>query len=802
MKNILFTCLCMLMYVFAYSQLITVKDAVSRRPLEHVTVYDIQLKTTQITNPTGQVSVSLQNDNDSLYLSLLGYEARFVSLKQLKDNKYKVYMNPGPITLRPFEVSGIRWQQGSSSAPEQMQVISASDISFQNPQTAADMLASSGNVFVQKSQMGGGSPMIRGFAANRVLIVVDGVRMNNAIFRSGNLHNVISADPFNIERAEIIFGPGSVAFGSDAIGGVMSFSTFEPGFSATDKMRVNGKVLSRWSSCNNEKTGMLNLNIGTKKWAFLTVVGISDFDDLKTGSNGPDEYLRPHYVETVNGKDSMFVNVDPKEQKFSAYSAYNIMQKARFKPNSKLDFNYTFMLNSTSDIPRYDRLTEYRNGVLRSAEWYYGPQKWMMNSLNVEHNDSTIFYDKAIVSIAMQNFEESRNDRRFNNNWLRTQTETVDVLSGNFDFSKKLTKNGIMLYGFEAMLNRVGSQASRTHRLTGENEAVGTRYPDGSVWNSYAAYALYKHKIGERINLPVGIRYTHVTAHTEFDTTFYPLPYTSADLNTGTVNGSAGMVFRANEYWQFTANLTSGFRAPNIDDMGKVFESEPGSVVVPNPELKPEYAYSAEFGVTKVFGKRARIDATAFYTYLDDALVRRDFILNGADSMLYNGELSRIQAIQNAAFAQVYGISANLEIKFPAGFGLISAFNWQKGEEELDNGSKAPLRHAAPVFGMSKLTFSRQKLRAEIVFMFHGSIPFEQMAPSEIDKPYIYALDNNGNPWSPSWKTVGVRCSYELYPGIQALAGVENIFDVRYRTYSSGISAPGRNFIVSLNASF
>jgi hemoglobin/transferrin/lactoferrin receptor protein len=802
MKNILFTCLCMLMYALAYSQLITVNDAVSRRPLEYVTVYDIQLKTTLITNPSGQVSVSLQNDTDSLYLSLLGYEARFVTLQQLKENKFRVYMNPGPVTLKPFEVSAIRWQHGSSSAPEQMQVLTASDIAFQNPQTAADMLAGSGNVFVQKSQMGGGSPMIRGFAANRVLIVVDGVRMNNAIFRSGNLHNVISADPFNIERAEVIFGPGSVAFGSDAIGGVMSFSTFEPGLSATDKMRINGKGLTRWSSVNNESTAMFNLNIGMKKWAFLTVAGISEFDDLKTGSKGPNEFLRPHYVETINGNDSMFVNLHPKVQKFSAYSAFNIMQKVRFKPNRKFDFNYTFLRNTTSDIPRYDRLTEYSNGVLRNAEWYYGPQKWMMNSLNFVHNDSTVFYDKAIVTIAMQNFEESRNDRKFNNNWLRTQTETVDVFSGNFDFSKKLTKSGILLYGLEAMLNNVGSQASRTHRITGENEEVGTRYPDGSVWNSYAAYALYKHKIGERINLPVGIRYTHVAAHTKFDTAFYPLPFTTSDVNTGTVNGSAGMVYRANEHWQFTLNLTSGFRAPNIDDMGKVFESEPGSVVVPNPDLKPEYAYSAEIGITKVFGKRARIDVTGFYTYLEDALVRRDYTLNGVDSMLYNDEMSRIQAIQNAAFAQVYGVSANFELKLPAGFGLISAFNWQKGEEELDNGEKAPLRHAAPVFGMSKLTFSRQKLRAEIVFMFHGSIPFEQMAPSERDKPYMYAIDNNGNPWSPSWQTMGVRCSYELYPGIQFLAGVENIFDVRYRSYSSGISAPGRNFVISMNASF
>jgi hemoglobin/transferrin/lactoferrin receptor protein len=94
-----------------------------------------------------------------------------------------------------------------------------------NPQTSADLLANSGHVFVQKSQLGGGSPMIRGFSTNRVLITVDGIRLNNAIFRGGNVHNVISINPFNIEKTEIILGSGSVIYGSDAIGGVMNFYT-------------------------------------------------------------------------------------------------------------------------------------------------------------------------------------------------------------------------------------------------------------------------------------------------------------------------------------------------------------------------------------------------------------------------------------------------------------------------------------------------------------------------------------------------------------------------------------------------
>jgi hemoglobin/transferrin/lactoferrin receptor protein len=802
MRKIIVTCFGMLIFVYSMGQLITVKDEVTRRSLEFVSVYDVQMKTTVLTNPAGQVSVSLQKESDSLYLSLLGYEPLYITLRQLQDNKFKVYLKPGPIMLRPFEISAIRWQQGNSVSPGQMQIIGASEIAFQNPQTAADMLSSTGNVFVQKSQLGGGSPMIRGFAANRVLIVVDGVRMNNAIFRSGNLQNVINVDPFNIERTEVIFGPGSVAFGSDAIGGVMTFSTFEPGFSPTEKPHIYGKMLTRWSSANSEKTAQLSLNIGMKKWAFLTVAGTSDFGDLRMGTNGPADYLRPHYAETVNGTDVMVVNEDPELQKYSGYSAYNLMQKIRYKPNNHFDITYTFMGNNTGNIPRYDRLLEYRNGMLRSAEWYYGPQLWVMNSLNIVHADTNAMYDKAVLTLAYQYFTESRIDRKFNNNWLRTQNEAVGVSSANLDFSKQMSRNGLLLYGLEGMFNTIGSEAWQTNRVSGETEAVGTRYPDGSHWNTMAAYVLYKQKISDKINLPVGIRYTHILADAAFDTTLYPFPFTDAELNTGTLNGSAGVVWRPDDTWQFGLNLGTGFRAPNMDDLGKVFESEPGNVVVPNPDLSPEYAYSADLGITKIIGKSVRLDVSGFYTYLDDALVRRNFTLNGADSMLYDGELSQIQAIQNASFAYVYGLSGSVEIKFPAGFGFYGTVNWQKGEEELDDGSRAPLRHVPPLFGMSKLTYTYKKVRSEVSFVYNGSITNDKLAPSEQEKPYMYALDNEGNPWSPSWYTFNVRVGVELTSFLNMTAGVENITNIRYRPYSSGITAPGRNFMISFNAAF
>jgi len=152
-------------------------------------------------------------------------------------------------------------------------------------------------------------------------------------------------------------------------------------------------------------------------------------------------------------------------------------------------------------------------------------------------------------------------------------------------------------------------------------------------------------------------------------------------------------------------NLSSGFRAPNVDDMGKIFDSEPGAVVIPNPDLKPEYAWNGELGITRVFNGVAKVDLTGYYTLLQNAMVRRDYQLNGQDSIEYDGEMSRVQAIQNAAKAYVYGLQFGLQVKLGAGFGVATQFNYQKGEEELDDGTTSPLRHAAPWFGITHFTY-------------------------------------------------------------------------------------------------
>ena len=256
------------------------------------------------------------------------------------------------------------------------------------------------------------------------------------------------------------------------------------------------------------------------------------------------------------------------------------------------------------------------------------------------------------------------------------------------------------------------------------------------------------------------------------------------------------------EGWTISGNLSTGFRAPNVDDAGKVFDSEPGYVIVPNPDLKAEYAYNAELDIAKVFGDFLRLDVAGYYTILEDAMVRRNYTLNGQDSIMYDGEMSQVQAIQNAANATVYGIQAGVEIKLPEGFGITSQLNWQKGEEELDDGTTSPLRHAAPIFGITSLTYTAHKLKLDFYGLYSGEVPYSKLPQEEQGKSYMYAIDADGNPYSPSWYTLNFKASYQLTEHFSVNGGLENITDRRYRPYSSGLVAPGRNFVISLKASF
>lgn len=788
------------------AQVITVKERNTEEPIPGVTLYNLKKDKSVITDLDGKANISDFEDNETIIFQNFLYSKLQLTKSQIRETNFIVYMSLSIEDLNQVVVSASKFEQNKREIPQRIVSLSANEIALNMPQTSADALQATGNVFIQKSQLGGGSPMIRGFSTNRLLIAVDGVRMNNAIFRGGNLQNVISIDPFAIHNTEITLGSGSVVYGSDAIGGVMSFYTKKPQLSYKDELFFKANLVSRYSTANNEKTGHLDLNFGYKKWGFLTSLSYSDFDDLRMGSNGPDDYLRHQFVSTQNGVDVLVNNSNPEVQNPTGFSQVNVIQKVHYEPYDNLKFDLGLHYSTTSEYARYDRLIRPNgNGTgLRSAEWKYGPQRWFMGNFNITKlSSSSEFYDKLKVTAAYQNFQESRIDRDFQSTNRRTREENVDVFSFNLDLEKKIGKNSSIFYGGEYLYNLVGSDGFETNINTNQSTNTVSRYPDGSTWQSFALYTSYKYKPNEKFVFQSGLRYNHIVAHADFEenNSFLNLPFSSSKVNTGAFTGTAGIRWIPSPIIEWNLNASTAFRAPNIDDIGKVFDSEPGSVVVPNNGLSPEYAYGAELGLKLNFDEVVKLDMATYYTYLDNALIRRNFALNGQSQIVYDGQLSNVQAIQNASEEFIYGFEIGAEVNFTKDLKLRSQYNVIGGMAEDDQGVEKPVRHVAPNFGRIHLVFNHKQWLFDAFAVYNGELSFNQLAPSEVNRTIIYALDNNGNPFSPSWYTLNFRTRYEFSDNLVATASLENITDQRYRPYSSGISAPGRNFIISLQYS-
>ncbi|MEO0331105.1 MAG: TonB-dependent receptor [Bacteroidota bacterium] len=740
-------------------------------------------------------------ESDTLYFQHPAYRPNKATLEKIASREWKMVLEENVVQLDETVVLVNRWEQQPEEIPQQITSIRPEDIQFLNPGTAADALEQTGEVFVQRSQLGGGSPMIRGFSANSVLIVVDGIRMNNAIYRSGNLQNVISIDPVLIGEAEVVFGPSSVIYGSDALGGVMDFHTYQPAFNLSNGVETEVQGLVRYGSAANEKTGSIRLDLRGERLSSLSSITFSDFGDLRVGSqrpaNFPDFGKRFQYLVQQNGRDTLTQNGNVNRQLPSGYRQLNAMQKIRYRPSDWAELTYGLLFSTTSDIPRYDRLIENQdNGLPRNAEWYYGPQRWIMNYLKGTLYNANRWYDEAKLTVGYQQVQESRFDRRYQRNALRSRTEDVDVWTLNFDADRQWNAKHQLFYGLEYVFNGVNSTAFSENIETGEREPTSTRYPDGgSRYQSLASYASYKFSPDPRTTFTSGLRYSYVWLSSEFDDkSFFNFPYNQINLGTGAISGSAGVTYRPTDRWQFNSVISSGFRAPNVDDIGKVFDSEPGNVVVPNPGLSPEYSYNAEVGATFRFSDSWRLSGVLYGSLLRDAMVRRDFTFGGEDSIVYDGVLSRVQAITNTGQAYIWGYSLRLEGELSDHWKLRFSLSDNTGRDTEEN---EPLRHVTPWFGRTSLSYQQNKWRGEFFVRYNGSVAWEDLAPSEQSKPHIYTEDG-----ALAWYTLNLVGSYEIIPELTLQAGVENILDEHYRPYSSGISAPGANVIVALRGRF
>ncbi|MFW0739973.1 TonB-dependent receptor plug domain-containing protein [Flavobacterium sp. T12S277] len=698
--------------------------------------------------------------------------------------------------LKEIHIIGERY----SKSTQAIKHISQKETEFQKSQNTADLLANTGTISVQKSQQGGGSPVLRGFEANKILLLVDGIRMNNLIYRAGHLQNIITVDENSLEQIDVLFGPASTVFGSDALGGVINMRTKQPMFLPQTNNKVfSGNLMSRYNSANNGSTQYFDVNFAGKRWSSLSSFSYNSYGDLRMGDtrNGKNESFgeRPQYVETLNNVDYLVQNNNPLIQKFSGYKQYNAMQKVIFQPDKNTQHSLNLQYSTSSDVPRYDRLTDPSGSGLKFAVWNYGPQKRFLSAYKFS-KQKALFNSDMNLGLSYQNIEESRISRKFNENKTKSQVEKVNIFAFNADFRRKLG-TGDFLYGAEFFYDDLNSTATSSNRITGIVTPTDTRYPNGINHTLRAdIFATYCERINETTYYNLGIRTGYSSLKSTItNNSFFQLPYEVIKQDNLTYSGTAGITKNINST-KLAFNLASGYRVPNVDDLGKLFESVPGTLIVPNPDIAPEKSVTADLTVAFGQGKRIQFDNTVYYTRLFDAIVTDHFLYNGQSSVIYEGVESEVFAMQNKGNAYISGLSSTLKIIITEPLILYGMVNFTRGEI-LDHVENTPLDHIPPMYGKVGLKYENQLMLLDFYMLFNGKKDIRDYSMNGEDNEQ-YAPQGG----MPSWQTINFKTSFTVDKNLSLYAGIENILDLQYRVFASGINASGRNISVAAKYHF
>ncbi len=712
-------------------------------------------------------------------------------------------------TLEAAFIYSNKFREKINHTAQQALVIDQRVITKVNAGNTADLLQETGKVFVQKSQQGGGSPVLRGFEASRILLLVDGIRMNNAIYRAGHLQNAISVDQNILESVEVLMGPASTLHGSDALGGAIQFRTRAAKISSTEKTEISGGHFMRYRTVNKELTGHIDLNIGTKKWGWLQSYTYSKFGDLKMGARHLEKYpnfgRRTHYIDTRNGTDRMVANPDQRIQKFSGYQQWDITQKILYKASDRLTHSWNFQLSNTTDIPRYDRLQDVKDfggnigTTLRFAEWYYGPQfrslaayqvQWMAHA----NQEANLQVHHQLIKESRQTREYLRYDR------FDSRREQINVWGFNLDARTK-KGNDEFTYGIDGQGNMLQSEADRTDLRTGTKTEIDTRYPDGrnNMWY-LGIYGQHLRKIqNSKWVLNDGIRLQQVSLRSSINNNqFFQFPFTSIDQNNLSLTGNLGIVYNADPNTRIAFHLSSGFRTPNIDDAARVFESSTTQrrLILPNPNIRPERTYNADLNWIIRIDDKIRFEGACFYTLYRDAIALAPFTLNDSDSIDYNGTRAAIYANQNARKGYLLGIQGRLLWKWNTRWSLDNTITQSKGRYQTATG-EMPLDHIPPVFGRSGLQYQGKRFQAETFILFNGWKRLQDYNLEGEDNIQYATPDG-----MPGWMTLNLRFQVTVSERIQIQGSGENLTDRNYRVFASGLSAPGRSWMLTVRSRF
>ena len=757
-----------------YSQNVLILDSTTKKPVENASLFCSKKNIGTTSKKNGVVNLELFNINDTIRISHVNY---FEKIMVVKDVKEKIFIQT-KTTLLPTIV----FHEKKKHLVNSFESVSLQEIGERSAEynSISEALSNTSPVVIQESQAGGGSPNFRGMEANRLLIVVDDVSLNNTIYRSGHVQSSSIINPFFIKNFNIVTASGSAAYGNGAMGSAIVFNTISPKLNSEPRNHINQK----FESSSNSSSLNYKTNYGNSRFAYITAFSIKSAENLKMGNNRGHGY-------TDWGKYD-FVTIE-NEQLNTEHNKYDILNKLLISLNKKQKIYLNTQFSTTSNINRFDKLNDTENGLQKYTTWHYGPQKRFFQSLSLKTISYSALFDYSDVLLGFQKIKESRHKKKNSDFFLSNRQEKLNVFDLNINLSKKLNKIKVN-YGFGGRRQNLKSIANKQDSLN-NYFYNSTRYPSGgSFVNDVFMYSQVEFSFSKSMQLYIGGRYNYNLLRAMFDDTItYSFPFKKIENLNRSASYNMSLNFKINENTMLDLSYYTGFRNPNIDDVGKVFSKNNQHVVIPNERLNPEKSNNIELGIKTTITKNIKLDFQLFNTVINDAIVRRNAHLNLDTTMLYDGEVMRIQMNQNVESANIYGFNCMSQIVLNSFFSIKTNCNYLIGKDSENN----PLAHIPPFNATFSLKYKHSNNSIDFYWLYNSSKKAECFDFAGIDN-----LDEATPNGIPSWYTLNLFYSKKIQEDLFVSCGIKNILDAHYKTFGSGISASGRNFTLSLHSYF
>ena len=731
----------------------TIKDNDSQLPIEgvHIQVANSSLGTTSDENGKFLLH-DFPKGRHTLRISAVGY-ATVEQMIQGDELDLTIVLKPTALLLNnSVTITAQRSEQLSSNVSQSVTTLTAVELQNKSSRSTPEALMNEAGIWIQKTNHGGGSPIIRGLVGNQVLLLVDGIRLNNATYRYGPNQYLSTIDPGLIERIDAIRGSGSVLYGSDALGGVVQILSKTPSFSH-EKFKVSGNAMAKWMSAGMEQSARGEVDLGSRKIAFKGGFSARNFGDILAGKGLG--VLVPTGYNELSGDAKLLART----------GRLGVLTAA-------------FQQLSQHNVPRYDQVAQGGYSI-----YDFEPQTRQLSYLRWETFSKQPWFQSFRITTSYNRSIEGINSQKNNSPDVKIQRDEVNTMGFTAEVISQPLPPWSFQSGAEYYFDKVHSTAS-TKNLTSNVETIQRgSYADGSTASNLAMYTNHQYELN-KFQVSAGLRFNAITVSVHDEV------FGDQKISPSAFVGNLGLMMKVTNSFRVFVNSNTGFRAPNVDDMSKFGAVESDVFEIPSEGLSSEKSLTLETGV-KMTRHRFSGTLAIYQTYLSDLIDRVPAMYQGSD--MYEGR--NVYQKQNIGEARLRGIEAEADIELIKSLSAFANITYTYGENIT---KQEPMRRIPPLFGRVGMRYQHASgFWAKAEWTAAG----EQDRLAAGDKSDVRIAVRLEDGVMPSWNILNLHAGY-THKSISLNVIVQNLFDMAYRVYASGIDGYGRSMGASLNLKF